>query len=70
MQMDFTHWMALESAMQGDQPGRGFSRETLRRVVRFARPHRRSLVAFLLLSVAAAVLTVATPVRACSCSPV
>ena len=64
MDMGFSHWMALESAMQGDQPRRAFSRATLRRIVGFARPHRRALVAFLLLSVVAAVLTVATPVLA------
>ncbi len=64
MQMDFGHWMALESAMQGQQPRRSFSRATLRRVVAFAAPHRRALVVFLLLSVVAAVLTVATPVLA------
>ncbi len=62
--MGFSHWMALESAMQGDQPRRGFSRATLRRIVSFARPHRGPLVAFLLLSVVAAVLAVATPVLA------
>jgi ABC-type multidrug transport system fused ATPase/permease subunit len=50
--------------MQGDQPRRGFSRATLRRIVTFARPHRGPLVAFLLLSVVAAVLAVATPVLA------
>ena len=62
--MGFSHWMALESAMQGDQPRRGFSRATLRRIASFAMPHRRPLVAFLLLSVVAAVLAVATPVLA------
>ena len=64
MQMDFGHWMALESAMQGDQAKRRFSRATLRRVVDFARPHRRALTGFLALSVVGAVLTVATPVLA------
>jgi ABC-type multidrug transport system fused ATPase/permease subunit len=64
MDMGFSHWMALESAMQGQQPRRGFSRATLRRIAAFARPHRRPLVAFLLLSVLAAVLAVATPVLA------
>jgi ATP-binding cassette, subfamily B, bacterial len=64
MQMDFSHWMALESAMQGDQAKRRFSRATLRRIVDFARPHRRALTGFLGLSVTAAVLTVATPVLA------
>ncbi len=64
MQMDFSHWMALESAMQGDQPRRRFSRATLRRIVDFARPHRRALAGFLGLSVVGALLTVATPVLA------
>lgn len=64
MQMDFSHWMALESAMQGNQPKRKISRDTLRRIGGFARPHRRALIAFLLLSVVSAVLTVATPVLA------
>ncbi len=64
MQMDFGHWMALESAMQGEQPRRTFSRATIRRILAFARPHRRALVAFLALSVVSAVLTVATPVLA------
>ena len=64
MEMGFSHWMALESAMQGDQPRRRFSRATLRRVWAFARPHRRALAVFLLLSVLLAVLTVATPVLA------
>ncbi|HEY5874664.1 MAG TPA: ABC transporter ATP-binding protein [Ilumatobacteraceae bacterium] len=64
MQMDFSHWMALESAMQGTQPRRRFSRATLGRIAGFARPHRRALGAFLLLSVISAVLTIATPVLA------
>ncbi len=64
MQMDFTHWMAMESAMQGDQPRRTFSRATLRRILDFARPHRRALTIFLALSVVTALLTVATPVLA------
>jgi ABC-type multidrug transport system fused ATPase/permease subunit len=64
MQMDFTHWMALESAMHGEQSRRRFSRATLRRIVDFARPHRRALAAFLGLSIVGAVLTVATPVLA------
>src|SRR5262245_18630457 len=64
MDMDFGHWMALESAMQGQQPRRAFRAATLRRIWRFARPHRRGLAAFLLFSVIAAVLTVASPVLA------
>ncbi len=64
MQMDFGHWMAMESAMQGQGPKHAFSRATLRRILTFARPHRRALIAFLALSVTSAVLTVATPVLA------
>ncbi|HEX2173905.1 MAG TPA: ABC transporter ATP-binding protein [Dehalococcoidia bacterium] len=64
MNMDISHWMALESAIQGDQPRRGVSTATLRRIAGFARPHRRGLAIFLLLSVISAVLTVATPVIA------
>jgi ABC-type multidrug transport system fused ATPase/permease subunit len=56
--------MALESAMQGDQPRRGVSRATLRRIWEFARPHRRTLALFLVLSVISATLSVATPVLA------
>jgi ABC-type multidrug transport system fused ATPase/permease subunit len=62
--MDFSHWMALESAMQGEQPRRTFTRATLARIWGFARPFRRGLAAYLLFSVVAAVLTVATPVLA------
>src|SRR2546421_145655 len=56
--------MALESAMHGERKRRSFSRATLRRIVTFARPHRRALIAFLVLSVISAVLAVATPVLA------
>jgi ATP-binding cassette, subfamily B, bacterial len=64
MDMGFSHWMALESAKKGKAPRRAFSRDTLRRIGGFAWPHRRALSGFLLLSVAAAVLTVASPVLA------
>ena len=64
MQMDFSHWMALESAMHGEQRRRAFDRATLRRIGAFARPHRRALVLFLTFSVVGAMLTVATPVLA------
>ncbi|WP_219945580.1 ABC transporter ATP-binding protein [Iamia sp. SCSIO 61187] len=54
----------MRSAMR-DEPGRRrLDRRTLRRVAAFARPHRRSLAAFLLLSSVIALLTVATPVLA------
>src|SRR3954469_3789161 len=64
MDMGFSHWMALESAMHGERSKRSFTRATLRRIVAFARPHRRALIAFLILSVISAVLAVATPVLA------
>ncbi|MDQ3896853.1 MAG: ABC transporter transmembrane domain-containing protein, partial [Actinomycetota bacterium] len=61
---DMSSWMILQSAMQGDEPRRTVSRPTVRRVARFARPYRRSLAAFLVLSTTGAVLGVATPVLA------
>src|SRR5215213_3427654 len=61
---DVSVWMVLQSTMQDDGTRRSVSRATLRRVAAFARPHRRALVAFLLLSTAGAVLGVATPVLA------
>ena len=64
MDMGFSHWMALESAMHGEQKKRAFTRATLRRIAAFARPHRRALVAFLILSVISATLAVASPVLA------
>src|SRR5688500_4059649 len=62
--MDVSTWMALESAMQGDQPRRGVDRKTLGRIWGFARPHRWALLSFLVLSVIGAALTVATPILA------
>jgi len=64
MDMGFSHWMALESAMHGERSRKRFTKQTLRRIAEFARPHRKALVAFLLLSVVSAILTVATPVLA------
>ena len=61
MDMGFSHWMALESAMHGERSRKRFTKQTLRRIAEFARPHRKALVAFLLLSVVSAILTVATP---------
>ncbi|GAA4236364.1 ABC transporter ATP-binding protein [Actinomadura meridiana] len=63
MDMEVTAWMSLHHAMNA-RDSRPLSRATLRRIARFARPHRRALVLFLVLSVAMAVLTVATPVLA------
>ena len=51
-------------AAHDHQEQRPFSVATLRRIAAFARPHRRRLVAFLVVSVVGAVLAVATPVLA------
>ncbi|MEU8075395.1 ABC transporter ATP-binding protein [Catellatospora citrea] len=50
--------------MNAQDERRPFSRVTLRRILGFARPHRRQLLAFLALSVVGAVLAVATPILA------
>lgn len=63
MDVDMSGWMALDSAMKGNER-KTVSRATLKRVVRFARPHRRKLVFFVILSTLGAVITVATPVLA------
>ncbi|MET0884564.1 MAG: ABC transporter ATP-binding protein, partial [Acidimicrobiales bacterium] len=57
-------WTALRSAMQDDGTQARFSKATLRRVLVFARPHRRTIVAFLLLATVGAVLGVAIPILA------
>ncbi|SOD63139.1 ABC-type multidrug transport system, ATPase and permease component [Streptomyces zhaozhouensis] len=59
-----TAWNALYNARYAQDDERPFSRATLRRIGRFARPHRTLLIWFLLLSVATALLAVATPVLA------
>ncbi|MES9608780.1 MULTISPECIES: ABC transporter ATP-binding protein [Actinomadura] len=63
MDMEVTAWMSLHHAMNA-RDSRPFSRATLGRIARFARPHRGILTAFLLLSVVMAVIAVATPVLA------
>jgi ABC-type multidrug transport system fused ATPase/permease subunit len=64
MDMEVTAWTSLYHAMNAQQDRRPFSAATLRRIAEFARPHRRQLTQFLLLSVVTAVLAVATPVVA------
>ncbi|MDQ3709798.1 MAG: ABC transporter ATP-binding protein/permease [Actinomycetota bacterium] len=64
MDMEVTAWMSLYNAMHAQQDRRPFSKATLRRMAAFARPHRRQLLQFLLLSVVTAGLAVATPVLA------
>jgi len=62
---DMNTWMALRSAMQDDgRARRPVSRGTRRRVASFARPHRRTIVTFLLLATGSAILGVATPILA------
>ncbi|WP_250548836.1 ABC transporter ATP-binding protein [Pseudonocardia sp. H11422] len=56
--------MALRSVSTAQDGAGGSFAATARRVARFARPHRRRLAAFLILSVIGAVLAVATPVLA------
>ena len=64
MSMEVTAWMSLYHAMTQNEERRKFSMQTLRRILGFARPHKRDLIVFLLLSVVSAVLIVATPVLA------
>src|SRR5688500_16715091 len=61
---DVSMWMALESAMQQDGSRKSVDRATVRRVAAFARPHRRTTVALLLLATGSALLGVASPVLA------
>ncbi|MEV6160988.1 ABC transporter ATP-binding protein [Streptomyces sp. NPDC052052] len=64
MSMDATAWSQLHNVMNAQADRRPFDRATLRRIAAFARPHRRRVVLFLVLSVATALLAVATPVLA------
>lgn len=59
-----TAWSQLRSAMNAENTHRPLARATLRRIARFARPHRRRILAYLVLSVATALLAVATPLLA------
>ncbi|MCX5380685.1 ABC transporter ATP-binding protein [Streptomyces sp. NBC_00091] len=64
MDMEVTAWHSLHSAINAQQDRRPLSRASLRRIASFARPHRRGLTLFLLLSVVGALLAVATPLLA------
>ncbi|WUJ75921.1 ABC transporter ATP-binding protein/permease [Kribbella soli] len=59
-----TAWNSLYHAMHAQDDKRPFSKATLQRILAFARPHRTQLIWFLVMSVGAAVLAVATPVLA------
>ncbi|MEV0523794.1 ABC transporter ATP-binding protein [Streptomyces sp. NPDC050439] len=62
--METTAWTQLQSVMHAEQDRRPFARATLRRIGTFARPHKRRIVYFVLLSIVTALLAVATPVLA------
>ncbi|NEC88622.1 ABC transporter ATP-binding protein [Streptomyces sp. SID12501] len=64
MSMETTAWMQLHSVMNSQEDKRPFARATLRRIAEFARPHRRRIIRFVVLSVLTALLAVATPVLA------
>ncbi|HET7327298.1 MAG TPA: ABC transporter ATP-binding protein [Nocardioidaceae bacterium] len=55
------HWQMLRSLRNEDLTSRRLSRDTLRRVVRFAKPYNGTIVWFLVLVVVSAVLVAATP---------
>ncbi|MEJ7585787.1 MAG: ABC transporter transmembrane domain-containing protein, partial [Acidimicrobiales bacterium] len=62
---DLNTWMALRSAMQDDgRERRRVDRSTWRRVATFARPHRATIVMFLVLATVGAIVGVATPLLA------
>nr|WP_241998947.1 MULTISPECIES: ABC transporter ATP-binding protein [Kribbella] len=62
--MEMTAWTSMYHAMHAQDEKRPFSRAALKRILAFARPHKRYLIAFLVLSVVGAALAVATPVLA------
>ncbi|MFW0793675.1 ABC transporter ATP-binding protein [Gordonia sp. CPCC 205515] len=66
MSMQSVAWDTMYKTMTApdERKLRGERRTTLRRIVGFARPHRRQIAAFLLLSIVTAVLTVVTPLLA------
>lgn len=63
MSMESTAWSQLYH-VRHQQQARPFSAATLRRVLAFARPHRRRVLAYLVLSVVTAVTAVLTPILA------
>ncbi|MDI3420079.1 ABC transporter ATP-binding protein [Streptomyces luteolus] len=64
MSMETTAWVQLHNVVTAQQDRRPFARATLRRIGAFARPHRRRIIQFVLLSVVTALLAVATPMLA------
>ncbi|WP_440712800.1 ABC transporter ATP-binding protein [Gordonia sp. FQ] len=65
MSMESVAWDVMYKSMTSTQaPSRADRRATVRRILTFARPHRRRIAVFLALSVVTAVLTVVTPLLA------
>lgn len=64
MSMESVAWDQMYRRMHAPEEQRSFSLATARRILRFARSHRHRMIAFLALSVVAAVLAVATPLLA------
>ena len=64
MSMEGAAWSSLHRMARSGEADRKISPATLRRIVDFARPYRRRLAGFVLLSVIGAFLAVATPVLA------
>jgi len=64
MSMESIAWSQLYRRMSAPDERRAFTAASARRILEFARPQRRKLVGFIVLSVAGAALAVATPVLA------
>ncbi|MGY4098173.1 ABC transporter ATP-binding protein [Nocardia sp. R16R-3T] len=64
MSIESVAWSQMYRRANAPQEQRPFRLASARRIVRFARPHRRRIGAFLLFSVVSALLAVATPVLA------
>ena len=64
MSMEGAAWSSLHKISRANGNDTKISRETLKRIIRFAAPYRFRLLGFVLLSVAGAFLAVATPVLA------
>ncbi|TNM43292.1 ABC transporter ATP-binding protein [Nocardioides albidus] len=64
MSMEQVAWSQVYRGMHGPDEQRAFSGATARRILRFARPHHRKLIGFVVLSIVTSALAVATPVLA------
>ncbi|MBU7598097.1 ABC transporter ATP-binding protein/permease [Streptomyces sp. P38-E01] len=64
MSMEMSAWSSLYNANHALEDQRPFSRAALRRIGRFAQPHRRQIGLFLVFSTVTAMLAVATPLLA------